>query len=84
MYFIPLWIKEKYSKKLYNFLNKNIVPDLKKNKLIHEYYIDNIHLSGPSKCKRILNFTCSNKDYAFDILEIIKTKIKEKFNVEFI
>jgi hypothetical protein len=84
VYFIPLWIEGKYTEKLRKFLKKKIEQKLGENKYIHEYGIDETTLCGPSKCKRILHFTCSDKNYGFSILNSIKNIIKDNFNVDFI
>lgn len=81
VYFIPLWIKSNYTQELYNYLKDNILPLLSQNSHIHDCDIDGTHLSGPGKCKRILNFTCSNKEFADCVLDEIKKKIKNHCNI---
>jgi hypothetical protein len=85
VYFFPLWIKNKYTKKLYNFLKSKVDPLLKQNQSIHEFDIDETTLCGPNNCKRVLHFTCSDKQMAFDLLESIRKFIKENnLNINFI
>ncbi len=79
VYFFPVWSRDHKGEDVTEYLRKEIVPMLEKNKYIYDFEIDNPHLATPCDERRLMWFTCGHKEYGESVRESITNKIKDEF-----
>ncbi len=80
VYFFPVWSDIVDNNNVYDYLREEIGPLLEKNKNVCDYQIDYPDLATPnSQMKRLMWFTCGDKEYANKIRESINEMLFNEF-----
>lgn len=79
LYFFPVWSDIVDDDSIYDYLREDIAPLLEKNKNVCDFQIDYPDLATPCQMKRIMWFTCGDKEYANKIRDSINEILFNEF-----